>query len=97
MENHYKEMLRFQLMEEIARINDRVAALGTPRGTRERSLIARYGKLLFVSQQLLDTLPKFPSVTDVARPVVETRSESDANPVIPKQVGGSFSRRFGLA
>ena len=61
----------------------------------ERSLIARYGKLLFVSQQLMDTLPKLQTIADTRR-VVEVRAEGDSNPVIPKHVGGSFSRRFGL-
>ena len=56
MDNHYKEMIRFRLMEEISNINTRVQSLGRPRITAERSLIARYGKLLFVSQQLLDLL-----------------------------------------
>lgn len=95
MENHYKEMLRFQLMEEIGKINTQVAALGTPRGTMERSLIARYGKLLFVSQQLMDTLPKVQAATDDTRRV-EAHPEGDASPVIPNHMRGSFSRRFGL-
>jgi len=94
MDNHYKEMLRFQLMEEIGKINDRVAALGVPRGTMERSLIARYGKLLFVSQQLMDTLPKLQVVADGGR--FETQPEDDANPLIPQAKKGSFNRRFGL-
>lgn len=90
MENHYKEMLRFQLMEEIGKINARVETLGRPNGTLERSLIARYGKLLFVSQQLMDTLPKLRAVTD------SRQVEGDRSPVIPRSEKGSFSRRFGL-
>ena len=66
MENHYKEVLRFQLME-IGKINTHVAALGKPKGTVERSLIA-LRKLLFVSQQLMDTLPKLQAIsTDTDR------------------------------
>jgi hypothetical protein len=95
MENHYKEMLRFQLMEEIGKINVRVAALGTPKGTMERSLIARYGKLLFVSQQLLDTFPKLQAVAHTGQ--VEVCSGNDTSPIIPMHLKGSFSRRFGLA
>jgi hypothetical protein len=95
MDNHYKEMLRFQLMEEIGKINDRVATLGIPRGTLERSLIARYGKLLFVSQQLMDTLPKLQVLTDAGH--FAAQPEGDTNPLIPQTKRGSFNRRFGLA
>ena len=90
MENHYKEMLRFQLMEEIGKINAQVETLGRPNGTLERSLIARYGKLLFVSQQLMDTLPKLRAVSDLHQVKGENR------PVVKKKKKGSFSRRFGL-
>ncbi|MCP4284473.1 MAG: hypothetical protein GY792_08485 [Gammaproteobacteria bacterium] len=95
MENHYKEMLRFQLMEEIANINGRVTALGTPKGTMERSLIARYGKLLFVSQQLMDTLPKLQVISGTRG--LEPHTDERTTPVIPRPDTGSFSRRFGLA
>ncbi|MCP5406201.1 MAG: hypothetical protein H6963_10410 [Chromatiaceae bacterium] len=96
MENHYKEVLRFQLMEEIGKINTHVAALGKPKGTVERSLIARYGKLLFVSQQLMDTLPKLQAISTDTRQI-ETHPDGDTTPIIPKHMRGSFSRRFGLA
>lgn len=56
MDERSRELLRFQLKEEIARIEASVSRIGPPRVMAERSLIARYGKLLLVSQALLDTL-----------------------------------------
>ena len=56
MEERDKEILKFRLMEEIAQIEASVYKIGAPRVTAERSLIARYGKLLLVSQALLKTL-----------------------------------------
>jgi len=53
-----KEALRCRLLEEIARMEVSVAALGAPGSMEERARIARYGKLLFLSQQLLNVLPK---------------------------------------
>ncbi len=53
-----KEALRCRLLEEIARMEVSVAALGAPRSMEERARIARYGKLLFLSQQLLNVLPR---------------------------------------
>ena len=95
MEKHYKEMLRFQLMEEIGRINTRVAALGAPGNTAERSLIARYGKLLFVSQQLLDQFPRLQESVDTGP--VEIHVEGESHAVIPPRRSGTFSRRFDPA
>ena len=56
MDMEYKDILRFTLQEEIARIESFVSALGAPTSIRERSLIARYGKLLLVSQRLMEVL-----------------------------------------
>ena len=56
MDMEYKDILKFTLQEEIARIESLVSALGAPTSTRERSLIARYGKLLLVSQRLMEAL-----------------------------------------
>lgn len=95
MENHYKEMLRFQLMEEVAKISARVTALGTPNGTMERSLIARYGKLLFVTQQLMDTLPHLLEVS-AKQGLPSSHTGKSQTSVIPRPENGSFSRRFDL-
>jgi len=54
--------VRRQLQEEIARIEDGVAAKGIPRTVEERSLIARYGKLLLLAQRLLNALPRVESI-----------------------------------
>jgi hypothetical protein len=56
MDERDREILKFQLMEEIAGIEERVSSMGAPRVMAERSLIARYGKLLLVSQALLNTM-----------------------------------------
>ena len=56
MDMEYKDILKFMLREEIARIESDVSALGAPTSMQERSLIARYGKLLLVSQRLMETL-----------------------------------------
>jgi len=61
-----KEALRCRLLEEIATIEVSVAALGAPRSMEERARIARYGKLLFISQQLLKVLPRL-SDTEAAK------------------------------
>ena len=61
MYEEHKEILKYELMAEIARIQDSVAALGVPRTLAERSVIARYGKVLLVSQKLLSLLPHGPS------------------------------------
>ena len=61
MYEEYKEILKYELMAEIARIQDSVAALGVPRTLAERSAIARYGKLILVSQRLLSLLPQAPT------------------------------------
>ncbi|HEB96099.1 MAG TPA: hypothetical protein ENI96_06690 [Sedimenticola thiotaurini] len=53
-----RERLRSSLLEEIARIETHVAGLGVPHSMKQRALIARYGKLLFITQQLLNVLPK---------------------------------------
>ena len=95
MENHYKEMLKFQLMEEISNITVRVTALGRPQGTAERSLVARYGKLLYLSQQLMDTLPKLPAGTDTQPP--GKHSDSSVSSVIPPPRKRAFRRLFGSA
>ena len=58
MDGRDKEILKFRLMEEIARIEVSVSKIGAPRVMAERSLIARYGKLLLVSQALLNTLSR---------------------------------------
>jgi len=55
-----KEILKYELMAEIASIQDSVAALGVPRTLAERSAIARHGKLLLVTQKLLGLLPREP-------------------------------------
>ncbi|MCB1764249.1 MAG: hypothetical protein KDI27_14075 [Gammaproteobacteria bacterium] len=94
MDNHYMEKLRFQLMEEISNITVRVTALGIPRDTLERSLVARYGKLLFLSQQLLDTLPKLQLVAD--RQLLEDRCKNDIGAVIPEPKREAIRRLFGL-
>lgn len=61
MYEEYKEILKYELMAEIARIQDSVASLGVPATLAERSAIARYGKLILVSQRLLSLLPQAPS------------------------------------
>lgn len=58
MDEGHKDFLRFWLREEISQIQSDVAAIGVPAGMEQRSLIARYGKLLLVSQRLLNVLPK---------------------------------------
>jgi len=54
----YKDILKFTLQEEIARIESHVSTLGAPTSMQERSLIARYGKLLLVSQCLMEALSR---------------------------------------
>jgi len=49
-----KDILKFTLLEEIARIESHVSALRAPINSQERSLIARYGKLLLVSHRLME-------------------------------------------
>ena len=95
MEKHYKEMLRFQLMEEISNITVRVTALGKPRGTAERSLVSRYGKLLFLSQKLMDTLPKLQAPADPR--LLGKQAENSVSPVIPGPRKGVFRRLLGSA
>ena len=58
MEEKHIEALKYRLLDEIAKIEARVHALGTPRDMAQRSLMARYGKLLLLSQRLLSTLSK---------------------------------------
>ena len=58
MDERDKEILKFKLMEEIAQIEVSVSKIGAPRAMAERSLIARYGKLLLVSQALLKSLTR---------------------------------------
>ena len=58
MDEGHQDFLRFWLMDEIGRIQSNVSAIGVPRDMGQRSLIARYGKLLLVSQRLLNVLPK---------------------------------------
>jgi len=94
MEKHYTEMLRFQLMEEIERINAQVTALGMPRSTVERSLIARYGKLLFVSQQLLEAVPRLQALAKSSPSAAFPGGEQMVVPSLAKRY---FSRRFGLS
>jgi|GEM_PF-4955032 len=62
-----KEDLRCRLLEEIATIEVSVAALGAPRSMEERARIARYGKLLFISQQLLKVLPRLADTVSASR------------------------------
>ena len=95
MDNHYKELIRFRLMEEISTINARVEALGKPRITAERSLIARYGKLLFLSQQLLEQLTEL-QIDEATRLGQEMAAPTQGG-VIPGRSGRSFSRRLGAA
>lgn len=47
---------RLLLMEEIVQIHYKVAILGMPESSKERSLLARYGKLILVAEHLLDVL-----------------------------------------
>jgi len=58
MDMEYKDILKFTLREEIARIESHVSALGAPTSMQERSLIARYGKLLLVCQCLMEALSR---------------------------------------
>lgn len=53
----YRKHLESRLKDEIGQVEIRVCAIGAPKGLEQRSLIARYGKLLLLSQRLLDTLP----------------------------------------
>jgi hypothetical protein len=94
MDNHYKELIRFRLMEEISNINTQVEALGRPRITAERSLIARYGKLLFVSQQLLEQLTELQ--IDEASGLERRIPAPVQRDLIPGRTGDSFSRRLGV-
>ena len=72
MSSTASELLRFRLMEQIADIEAAVAELGRPADTAQRSLIARYGKLLLVSQRLLRQAP---------RPAPEPRTAFYTNPI----------------
>lgn len=56
MDERSREIVKFQLKEEIARIEASVSRIGPPRLIAERALIARYGKLLLLSQALLGVL-----------------------------------------
>lgn len=47
---------RLLLMEEIVQIHYKVAVLGMPESSKERSLLARYGKLILVAERLLEVL-----------------------------------------
>jgi hypothetical protein len=53
MENREISRMPISLMEEIVRIKYRVAVLGPPASIAQRSLLARYGKVLFLSERLL--------------------------------------------
>ena len=57
-----RKHLEARLKDEIDRIEERVSAICAPKGARQRSLIARYGKLLLLSQRLLETLPVIESM-----------------------------------
>lgn len=93
MDNQYREVLRSQLMEEITRIDDHVKAFGAPRRTEERSLIARYGKLLLVSQQLLSLLTR---AEQRGGGDAAVRRRSMERSMINRSGAGSFSRHLGL-
>ncbi len=58
MSERERELLHDRLLAEIARIESRVAGLGAPATMEQRALFARYGKLLLLSQRLLEVLPE---------------------------------------
>lgn len=95
MYKQHKEILKYELMAEIVRIQDSGAALGVPRTLAERSTIARYGKLLLVSQKLLGLLPPDP-VSALEGSGLELHAESSGihrRGFKPHSGGGSpFSR-----
>ena len=97
MYEEYKDILKYELMAEIARIQDSVAALGVPRTLAERSAIARYGKLILVSQRLLSLLPQAPtSALDGSGPELEgNHTGIYRRGHKPHSGGGSSFRRGG--
>ncbi|MCP3664285.1 MAG: hypothetical protein GY696_17640 [Gammaproteobacteria bacterium] len=58
MDEPWLDKLGIDLMDEIVRMEFRVATFGRPKDYRARSNIARYGKLLFLSQRLLKVIPE---------------------------------------
>ncbi|MCB1857394.1 MAG: hypothetical protein KDI63_03945 [Gammaproteobacteria bacterium] len=91
METHYREALRSQLTEEIARINRHVVALGRPTSTVERSIIARYGKLLLVSEKLVGLLDRLAGLGEKVG-----GSQATEHPVATPERARSFSRQLGM-
>ena len=95
MYEQHKEILKYELMAEIVRIQDSVAALGVPRSLAERSTIARYGKLLLLSQKLLGLLPRGPSsALEGSEPEINTNASGIHRRGFKPHSGGgsSFSR-----
>ncbi|MCP3867266.1 MAG: hypothetical protein GY703_04050 [Gammaproteobacteria bacterium] len=56
MGDQRKGELTRKLMDEIINIEVSAAAIGVPQTTEQRSLIARYGKLLLITQDLLGAI-----------------------------------------
>ncbi len=83
MDEGRKDFLRFWLGEEIGQIQTNVSAIGVPRDMEQRSLIARYGKLLLVSHRLLNVLSKLKDQETVVRDELrERRSEQIREEVV---------------
>lgn len=92
MDEQYKDILKVALQEEITRIESHVAQLRAPASMEERSLIARYGKLLLVSQRLLRDLTRIGDPLDQqAVPRIEAilrREKSHGPAPYPQSRGG---------
>ncbi len=92
MDVQFKETLKSQLLDEINRINRHVIALRAPVNAEERSVIARYGKLIFISQQLLQAIDG----TTGRRELIFEEVQGE-RPVSGLTRGSSFSRQLGAS